>query len=76
VVDGWADLELEIPGPNGEAFLQDALCFFKMLYVRIDQAVGGMDLLYVRIEDHHYFHGHRVFTIPMKEFWFLFYGCT
>jgi hypothetical protein len=36
------------------------------------QAAGGMDLLYVRIEDHHHFRGHQVFTIPMKEFWFLF----
>jgi hypothetical protein len=36
------------------------------------QAAGGMDLLYVRIEDHHYFHGHHVFTILMKEFLFLF----
>jgi hypothetical protein len=23
VVDGWADLELEVPGPNGEEFVQD-----------------------------------------------------
>jgi hypothetical protein len=36
------------------------------------KAAGGMDLVYVRIEDHHYFRGHQVFTIPMKEFWFLF----
>jgi hypothetical protein len=36
------------------------------------QPAGGMELLYVRIEDHHYFRGHQVFTIPMKEFWFLF----
>jgi hypothetical protein len=25
VVDGWADLELEVPGPNGEEVLQDAV---------------------------------------------------
>jgi hypothetical protein len=36
------------------------------------QAFSGMDLLFVRIEDHHYFRRHQVFTIPMKEFWFLF----
>jgi hypothetical protein len=36
------------------------------------QAAGRMDLLYVRIEDHHYFCRHQVFTIPMKEFRFLF----
>jgi hypothetical protein len=25
VVDGWADLELEVPGPNGEEVLQDVV---------------------------------------------------
>jgi hypothetical protein len=25
VVDGWADMELEISGPNGEEFLQDVV---------------------------------------------------
>jgi hypothetical protein len=36
------------------------------------QGAGGMDSFYVHIEDHHYFCGHQVYTIPMKEFWFLF----
>jgi hypothetical protein len=36
------------------------------------QDAGEMELLYVRIENHHYFRRHQVFTIPMKEFWFLF----
>jgi hypothetical protein len=36
------------------------------------EAADGMDLLYVRIEDHHYFYGNQVFTIPMKEFRLLF----
>jgi hypothetical protein len=31
-----------------------------------------MELLYVRIEYHHYFLVQQVFAIPMQEFWFLF----
>jgi hypothetical protein len=40
VVDGWADLELEIPGPNGEEFLQDAMhtwIFWPKAHIRITQ---------------------------------------
>jgi glycogen synthase len=29
-------------------------------------------MLYVLIENHHYFYGREVFTIHMEEFWFLF----
>jgi hypothetical protein len=38
----------------------------------MSQAAAGMEMLYVRIEDHHYFRRQEVFTIPMEEFWFLF----
>jgi hypothetical protein len=40
VVDGWADLELEIPGPNGEEFLQDVVhtwIFWPKAHIRIMQ---------------------------------------
>jgi hypothetical protein len=32
------------------------------------QAAGEMELLYVRIEYHHYFFVQQVFAIPMQEF--------
>jgi hypothetical protein len=40
VVDGWADLELEIPGPNGEEFLQYIVhtwIFLPKAHIRITQ---------------------------------------
>jgi hypothetical protein len=40
VVDGWADLELEIPGPNGGEFLQDVVhtwIFWPKVHIRIMQ---------------------------------------
>jgi hypothetical protein len=40
VVDGWADLELEIPGPNREEFLQNAAhtkIFWPKAHIRIMQ---------------------------------------
>jgi hypothetical protein len=40
VFDGWADLELEIPGPNEEKFLQDVVhtwIFWPKAHKRITQ---------------------------------------
>jgi hypothetical protein len=40
VVDGWADMELEVPGPNGEEVLQDVVhiwIFGPKAHIRITQ---------------------------------------
>jgi phosphatidylserine/phosphatidylglycerophosphate/cardiolipin synthase-like enzyme len=40
VLDGWVDLELEVPGPNGEVFLQDVVhtwIFCSKAHLRITQ---------------------------------------